>query len=210
MRALYLKKLSLTAVFTALVAVATIVIVIPMPGVSGGYINFGDTIIFVGASLLGPLGGFFSGAVGSSIADLIYAPKWILITFIVKGLEGLLCGLISARFKKTKVKSGISLLVAMVPAATLMAVGYFFGGWMLEGLSSGSFMTGFTVAIADIPFNLIQAGVSVGVGYIIAFALSKVKYISDFLSIKKQYGGINQPEKGQNTQKDISDVDIKR
>lgn len=180
MRAKYLKKFCLTAVFTALVTVATIVICIPMPGVSGGYINFGDTIIFVSSAFLGPVGGFFSGAVGSSIADLVYAPKWIPVTFIVKGMEGLLCGMLIVGLRKLKLKNAVSFIIAMIVGATVMVTGYFFGGWLLEGLSVGSLKTGLVVAVADIPFNLIQGGVSIIVGYAITVALYNIRYIRTF------------------------------
>ncbi len=221
MRSLYLKKISLTAVFTALVAVATMVIVIPMPGVSGGYINFGDTIIFVGAYLLGPLGGFFAGAIGSAVADLVYAPKWVVVTFIVKGLEGLLCGLIASRLKKTNLSRMALILFAFIPSATVMVAGYLLGGFVLEGLSSGSFLTGFTVAVADIPFNLIQGSVSVTVAYLITLALSKIKYVDNFLTVKipkgeivqsetlenEQVGATEQLKTTQNEQNNVSDID---
>lgn len=180
MRTKNIKKITLTAVFTALVAVATMVITIPLSS-SGGYVNFGDTIIFVAAALLGPLGGFVSGAIGSSIADLVFAPKWIPITFIVKGLEGFICGIIISALIKKCAKEVISYTIAMISGAIIMVVGYFFGGWLLEGLTAGSFKTGLVVAIYDIPFNLIQGGVSVIVGALITFALLKIKYIKDFL-----------------------------
>ncbi|NCA67983.1 MAG: ECF transporter S component [Clostridia bacterium] len=194
MRAKLIKKLTLTAIFTALVAVATMVITIPMAG-SGGYVNFGDTIIFVAASFLGPVGGFISGAIGSSIADLVYAPKWIPITFIVKGLEGLLCGLLIIALKKIKLKNIFSYAIAMIVAACVMVTGYFFGGFLLEGLSTGSLTTGFAVAVADIPFNLIQGGVSVVVGLSITLSLGKIRYIRNFVAdINTKDVTINQNE----------------
>ena len=52
------------AVFSALVFVATIVIAIPSVSTSG-YVNFGDTVIFIASAFLGPLGGFIAGGVGS-------------------------------------------------------------------------------------------------------------------------------------------------
>ncbi len=212
MRVKHLKTISLTAIFTALVAAATMVITIPISG-SGGYVNFGDTIIFVAAALLGPLGGFFSGAVGSSIADLVFAPKWIPVTFIVKGLEGLLCGLIILVLRKLRLKDVFGCIIAMTIAALIMVTGYFFGGWILEGLSSGSFRTGFAVAVADIPFNLIQGGVSAVAGIAITLALSRIKYVKNFFadnsSVEKETAPDTQKStaQGQNEDNDGCGVD---
>ncbi|MGN1083913.1 MAG: ECF transporter S component, partial [Lachnospiraceae bacterium] len=77
-----LHKMVLTALFTALVCVATIIIQIPSP--MQGYVNLGDCIILLSAWLLGPLYGFFAGGVGSALADLLtgyshYAPGTLVI-----------------------------------------------------------------------------------------------------------------------------------
>ena len=88
------------AVFTALVFVATIAIAIPMPTGVGAYINFGDIVIFLSSALLGPIGGAISGALGAGFADLVYAPIFVPLTIIVKGIEGFLTGLIVLFLRK--------------------------------------------------------------------------------------------------------------
>ena len=49
-------KLSLAAVFAALVTVSTLILQIPVPS-TGGYINVGDAMIFTSALLFGPIVG---------------------------------------------------------------------------------------------------------------------------------------------------------
>ncbi len=115
------RKLALLAMMIALTTVATVIIQIPAI-VLNGYINFGDTFLMFTGLLLGPTAGFVAGAFGSSLADLItgyaiYAP----ITFVVKGLEGFVCGWI---YKKQKQKYAI---LATLPAGVLMMLGYFIG-----------------------------------------------------------------------------------
>lgn len=68
--ALYkLKMMVMTALFIALGYVATSLLVIPIPG--GGYLNLGDTIVLLGAYLLGPVYGAVAGGLGPALADLL-------------------------------------------------------------------------------------------------------------------------------------------
>jgi hypothetical protein len=92
-------NLALLAIMTALATIMTIVIQIPYPGTSG-YFNLGDTMVMLGGLLLGPVGGFFAGGVGSALADVItgwsfYAP----ITLVVKGFEGMAVGYLGSRVR---------------------------------------------------------------------------------------------------------------
>lgn len=90
-------QLSMTAIFTALVFVATTVFSVYVPQ-TRGFFNIGETMVFTTALLLGPFIGAFAGGVGSMIADLFlgywyYAPA----TLIIKACEGGLVGLLSRR-----------------------------------------------------------------------------------------------------------------
>ena len=186
------------AVFAALTFVATVVITIPMVSASGGYINFGDTIIFVASAILGPIGGLVSGAIGSVIADLIFAPEYALITLIVKGLEGLLAGLTIQLIRKFSSKKKWSDFVAFVVGFVIggleMVLGYYVGGGILLGLVGDNMQYGFEVSLLDIPSNFIQMGVSVAVGYAIAIGLIHIPYVrsirDEYAKKKKQ----NKPE----------------
>ena len=180
-RKLTIRYVAYLAVFTALTFVATVVITIPMVSAAGGYINFGDTIIFIASAILGPIGGLVSGALGSMIADLIYAPSYALITLIVKGLEGLLAGLTISFIRKLTYKfkwsDYLAFIVGFIVGGLEMVLGYYIGGGILLGIMEGDMLLGFEISLLDVPSNFIQFGVSVGVGYAISLGLIHIPYI---------------------------------
>lgn len=145
----------LIALFSALVCVLTIFVQIPW---GKGYINFGDTLIFLAASLLGPVGGMIAGAIGSSLADIfsgfaVYAP----FTFVVKGGEGFLCGILySYVFRKQR--PILRRLFSMLIAGAWMVIGYFLTDLMLYGCEASLF---------NFVSGPIQAGTSLVVALIV-------------------------------------------
>ena len=172
------------AVFTALVFVATIAVAIPMPTGVGAYINFGDTVIFIASALLGPWGGLVAGGLGSMLADVVYAPIFAPLTLIVKGFEGLMVGLViyllRKAFKQEKVKDYVSYVIAFVIGAIIMFSLYYLGtGLMLGIINSGEYQAGFATALLNIPNDLLQGAVSVGIGYVLTIALRKIQYIKN-------------------------------
>ena len=172
------------AVFTALVFVATIAIAIPMPTGVGAYINFGDIVIFLSSALLGPIGGAISGALGAGFADLVYAPIFVPLTIIVKGIEGFLTGLIvlflRKAFKQEKVKDYVSYVIAFIVGAILMVGLYYVGtGLMLGIISEGNYTSGFATALLNLPNDLIQGSISIAIGYVLTIALRKIRYIKN-------------------------------
>ncbi|HHV74013.1 MAG TPA: ECF transporter S component [Thermoanaerobacterium sp.] len=161
-----LKKLVYIALMTALIAVGTMVIQIPTP-YTKGYINIGDSFIFLSATILGPFAGFVSGGIGSALADLLsgYA-VWAPWTLAIKGLEGL----IVAVLLKKEDKSFIVQIAVFALAASWMVLGYYIGG---------AFMYGSKAALADVPGNILQGIGSVIIGSVLVASLSKVKYFKD-------------------------------
>ncbi len=126
---------------TVLVTVVTLLVRIPVPG--GGYFNMGDVLIVFSGLFAGWKTGLIAGGIGSAMADLIGFPVFAPLTLLIKGLEGLVCGLAS---KGSKLQSFILPAVAVL----LMVAGYFVGTWFFPNL-------GKAVALADLPVNLIQA-----------------------------------------------------
>ena len=193
-RKLTIRYVAYLAVFTALTFVATVAITIPMVSTSGGYINFGDTIIFVASAILGPIGGLVAGGIGSVIADLIFAPAYALITLIVKGLEGFIAGILIKFIRKITAKYNwidyLAFVVGFVVAGLLMVLGYYVGGGILLGIMEDNMKLGFEISLLDIPSNFIQMGVSVGVGYVISIGLVHIPYVRNirdtFADKKKQ------------------------
>ena len=70
MTGLKAKRLVQTGLLAAVIAVTTMVVNVPLPGVKG-YVNVGDAVVLLSGILLGPAAGAFAGAVGSSLADLL-------------------------------------------------------------------------------------------------------------------------------------------
>lgn len=185
MRNYSVKKLVLNGLMIALVFLTTYFTRIPTP-LPGGYFNLGDAVIMLAAVFLGPVGGLVAGAIGSGLADLaagafLFAP----ITLVVKGLEGLIVGLLAAKYQKKTVnqqEAGASshyrLILAVVVGAIIMVVGYFSAEAFVLGFFDEAF--GWMAAVTELLPNIIQGGLSAVLGYILILLLSKMnikKYI---------------------------------
>jgi len=129
--------------------------VIQLPvAATGGYINFGDTIIFASSLVFGPVHGLLAGGLGSATADILSGyGQWAPFTLIVKGLEGLLCGLIFHSILRSRKAGFLPAVISMLVAGAWMVAGYFLVGFYLTR-SAGA-------ALAEVPGNAIQATVSV-------------------------------------------------
>lgn len=173
------KKLTVTGLFVALVALGTLVFKVPVLA-TNGYIHLGDSMIYLVSVLFGPYIGAFASGTGSALADLFGGySHWALPTFIIKGLEGLLIGYIASQnFERL-----ISLrnILALLLGGIWMVLGYYIGGVVLY--------ESWIVPLSSIPWNVVQA---VGGGVLALpaiFALSKSRFFQDWLkdyqSIKK-------------------------
>ena len=145
-------KIVLTALFAALVYVATSIIRYPTFGTQG-YINIGDTIV---------------AGIGSALADLLaqyvtYVPG----TFIIKFLMALVAYLIFTAFKKTNINKVVAYIVSGVVAELIMVFGYFLYESTILGYG--------LAAAASIPSNAIQAGTCLVIGYIAIGVLEGAK-----------------------------------
>ncbi len=142
-----LRKLVLTALFAALVAVATMVINIPMVGTQG-FVNVGDTMIFVAGIFMGPLVGLLAGGIGSALADLLLAyAHWAPWSLVIKGMEGFLVGALAHGHFRNKRRPGPITIGAMLVASIWMVFGYYI---------AGGIMRGFPVALTSVPGNIVQ------------------------------------------------------
>ena len=146
------------AILAAVTTVLTRVVQVPLP--ARGYINLGDVAIVFTAIALGPFSGAISGGLGTALADLLSGPYafWAPISLVVHGLQGLLVGLI-ARARPGAV--GLQVVGGVVGMA-VMAGGYLLAGIFLEGTGP---------AVTEVPGNLIQGGVGVVLGILVAAAV---------------------------------------
>ena len=158
------KLLVMTGLFIALGYVATTVLMVPSP--TGGYMNLGDTVVLLGAYLLGPVYGAIAGGVGPALADLlggygIYVPA----TLVIKALMGLTAALLYRTLKK----QNWALVVCGVAAEAIMVVGY----WLFDGILVGS-LAG---SAAGLPSNFVQAAFGLAASTLLALVLKKSGYV---------------------------------
>lgn len=149
---------SIMLIMAALVAVATLIIRIPNP--MGGYFNVGDVMIFVTALTFNPIIGGFAGGVGSAIADAIGFPPFVIPTLIIKGLEGLLAGIITNR------KNVSRDILAVAIAGSEMITGYFLAELYVLQWGLGG-------ALAEVPTNIAQIVIGGLVGIPVARGVRK-------------------------------------
>jgi uncharacterized membrane protein len=90
-------KISVTSIFTALVAIATMMFSIYVPA-TRGYFNIGEAMVYTTALLFGPAIGAIAGGAGSMIADLSLGfPHYAPGTLIIKACEGAIVGFLSRK-----------------------------------------------------------------------------------------------------------------
>lgn len=154
------QKIVISALFAALICVATMLIKIPSP--LKGYVNLGDGIVLLAAWILPLPYGALAAGLGSALADLFsgyvtYAPA----TFVIKALMAVTAYLCYGLFTK-KIKSIPSRVLSGILSETAMILGYF----LFEGI-----LYGFVPSLVNIPANGAQgvAGIVIGVILITVF-----------------------------------------
>lgn len=159
-------KIVLTALFSALVFVSTIVIQIPSP--MDGYINLGDCFVLLSSWILGPSYGLLASFIGSGLADVLtgyafYAPA----TIIIKGVMVLIS------YYTFKNKNNNKLYIYMILSGILAELFMVFGYFLYAALILGN---GFS-AILSVPGNLIQGLAGVISAVILYHIIKKLKLI---------------------------------
>ncbi|NJD98631.1 ECF transporter S component [Thermococcus sp. LS1] len=151
--------MAISAMMAAVVGVTTAFVTITIPA-TGGYLNFGDTMVMFTAMVFGPVVGVFAGGVGSALGDVIAGyPGWAPITLVVKGLEGLAVGYLARRSDNVS-----TLIIAGIVGGIIMVTGYF----LFE-----AYMFGIPAAAQEVPPNIVQAVTGVLVGTGLAQAIKK-------------------------------------
>lgn len=163
-------KLTRMALLIALTTAATMAVRIPVPR-TGGYINLGDSVIYVAALLFGPVSGLVAGGIGSALADFLggyaqYAP----FTLIIKGLEGLIVGALGYPVVRSRPPSWASItlvILAVAVGGAEMIAGYFVSEAYLLHLGVGA-------AATEVPGNISQVLGGLIVAVPVSLALRKV------------------------------------
>ncbi len=154
------RQLTAGALATALVTVATMALRVPVPATQG-YINLGETAIYLSALLLGPAYGLVAGGVGSALADLLAGyTQFAPFTLVIKGIEGWLAGVLFWKVLRGPEQTGaawaVRALGSCAVAGLWMVTGYYVVEFFFLGIGPA--------AAAEVPGNLFQvvAGLVVG------------------------------------------------
>lgn len=169
-RQLDVRILAMGGLMTALVFIFTFSLKLPSITMVG-YVHAGDAFVLLSGILLGPLVGCISAAMGSALADLI-GGYFIFIpaTLVIKGLEAVLAyfffrfvlGLLDKERRSNRV---IALIVAALPSATLMVLGYF---------AYECLVLNYGLALANVLGNVGQAVTSILLSALLILPLSLI------------------------------------
>ncbi|MFZ5919171.1 MAG: ECF transporter S component [Chloroflexota bacterium] len=152
--------IAIMAVMTALIAVLTFAVQIPIPA-TGGYIHLGDVGVYFASFAFGPVVGLVGGGVGCALADILsgfasFAP----LTLLAHGLQGLIAGYLG------KGKGLIHMLIGWGMGSLALIATYFLGEWFFYGLGYGG-------ALAEIGPNFVQEVVGGLIGIPLVLAIRR-------------------------------------
>ena len=176
-------KLCVASLMTALVTVFSGMRVM-LPLAVGGVTAFqlGNIMCTLSGLLLGPWWGFAAAGLGSFIYDLThgYYASEALITFFIKGVYGIVAGLVMygvfVRLLKKERDSYVSMLVSSICAALAFLViysvkVYFYNGMFVEGFTTP--IQCWALIVGKLPATLFNGIVAVVFAPILGVALHK-------------------------------------
>lgn len=165
---LNVKLLAFTAMFAALVAVATAFIKIPT---ALGYQHPGDSMVYLAACILPGPYGIIAPAVGGALADIIsgYA-YWAIPTFIIKGLNAapfVVCTMILKKYSRDNRIINIPTLAMLIPTTAVTVFGY---------LIANAIIYDWTAAMAELITWWVQPGVGAIIFVAAGLGLDSIKF----------------------------------
>lgn len=194
------KKLCYVAVLTALTVVLSS-FSIPTP--VGAHVYLTDAAIIFAGLVLDPLSAFIVGGVGAFIGDAIFYPAAMFVSLFTHGAQAVAVSLIAGGvrkfaddggkddFKNKTVPAFWKIVLAGVAGCVIMAGGYAFGNACIYG---GTFADpNWGVAIAKIPFELLQSGVGAVIAPFLAYK-TPLKKVFFAVNKKKEETQETQPE----------------
>lgn len=161
-----LRNTTLSGIMAAFIALMTAYVChIPM-GANGGYIHFGDSLIYLAAALLPRSYAMAAAAIGGGIADMLTAPMWTGATILIKMM-------ITIPFtNKAKTIVTPRNVAAAVFAYVITGTGYCLAEYVLFGT--------WTAYMVSMLGNLIQSIVSAVLFIAFGLALDKIHFKSKF------------------------------
>lgn len=122
-----IKNLTTAAIMATLIMMMTAYVCHVPVGTNGGYLHFGDALIYLTAVLLPKPYAMAAAAIGGGMADLLTAPMWTPATVMIKMLIVIPFGA-----KGTKIISARN-IIATVIAYLISGFGYFLAEYLLFG-----------------------------------------------------------------------------
>jgi uncharacterized repeat protein (TIGR04002 family) len=166
---LQIRLLTSTAIFAAMITLMTAYICHIPDGINGGYIHFGDGLIYIAAALLPTPYALAAAAIGGGLADLLTAPMWAPATVIIKMLI-----VLPFTYKNEKIVN-VRNIVALFVSALISGAGYY----LANAFFMGGFEGGFVAYLLS--GNLVQGAGSAVVFVILGPVLDKIGFKKRFL-----------------------------
>ena len=158
--------LTITGIMAALITIMTAYICHIPVGVNGGYVHFGDSLIYLAVALLPTPYALAAAAIGGGLADLLTAPMWVPATVIIKSLIA-----IPFTNKSKKIVTPRN-VIATIIAYFISGIGYFLAEYLLFG--------SWSVFLVSMYQTLIQSGGSAILFILLGLALDKAQVKSRF------------------------------
>ena len=163
------KKLTFTALMAAMITIFTAYICHIPVGQNGGYIHFGDSLIYIAAA-----------AIGGGMADLLTAPIWAPATIIIKALISI--PFTSKSDKIMTVRNVVSTIIAFAISATGYAIAEAF---ITYGFTKQAFTGLIAIIPVSVPGSCIQSGGSAIIFVILGLVLDKIGFKRRFFTLEE-------------------------
>ncbi|MGN0985881.1 MAG: ECF transporter S component [Candidatus Enterenecus sp.] len=169
-------KLCVAALMAALVALSS-KLQIQIPAILGVQrFHLGNSMCALSGILLGPWWGGLAAGVGSMIFDL-FDPRYLPeapITFITKGIYGVVAGLMFVKVFKRRSNYGTELVSTLCAAVTYIVLyltkNYFYNGMLIAGLDSAA---AWAAVVQKVPSSVFNGLVAVVFAPILGVAINK-------------------------------------
>lgn len=157
-----IQYLTATGILAAMITLMTAYVCHIPFGSSGGYLHFGDALIYLGAVLLPKPYAIAAAVIGGGLADLLTAPLWAPATMIIKMLL-----VVSFDHRSGKLLN-VRNIAALVIGGVITCFGYFLAEYLMFGAWAAFFTSVFP--------NMIQAAGSALFFILMAGALQKINF----------------------------------
>ena len=165
------KTITLTAMFAALVTVATAFIKVPT---ALGYCHAGDSMVYLAACILPGPYGVIASAIGGGLADLISGfPQWILPTVIIKSLNAMPFVILRHFLRKNDKDNRIinaGSVIMLIPTTLVTVFGYFVANLLLFDLGG---------AVSELATWYIQPSAGAAIFIAVGLGLDAIKFKSN-------------------------------